>query len=323
MTFRSPSPSPPAPLPPGEGRIEFTVNLADLQAGPLWIRDLGVYVTRADDDVPFEQYRAQCEAAPRQPIYERVEREPEQTYARAAAEIPELDIAAHPPYGRYVVLSAEANQHKFALRYNGEIFTGKVLAKLNNRSLERLRWPGREIHWRIGAGDPPDFRERNRASRQWCEDGYLPVFHTAWHDRDIAYEQVAMAALVDAPMDGWARPARRRGQRPVNDADRPQHHHLTASLLHLAARLARRAPLDRRAGARPRPRPCPARPILAGHDEGGESTTRRCCAQSFSPLPAPGRGDGGEGGIPANFHRRPILGDLPQRRAVRALAGAG
>jgi len=195
LTFRYPAGGP-------QGAEDgFTVNLADLRAGPLWIRDLGVYITDAANDAPFEQYRAQCEAAPRQPIYARVEQEPEQTYARAKAEIPQLDIARHPPYGFYAVLSLEANQQKFALRYNGEVFTGKALAKLNNRILERLRWPGREIHWRIGAGDPPDFRERNGAQRQWPEEGYLPIIHTAWQDRDIAYEQTAFVTALDDKAD--------------------------------------------------------------------------------------------------------------------------
>lgn len=179
----------------------FTINLSDLRAGPLWIRDLDVYITDTANDAPFDQYRAQCEAAPRQPIYERVAQAPEQTYTRAKAEIPELDIARHPPYGFYAVLSLEANQQKFALRYNGEVFTGKGLAKLNNRILERLRWPGRDIHWRIGTGDPPDFRERNGAQRQWREEGYLPIAHTAWQDRDIAYEQAAFVAAVDDAVD--------------------------------------------------------------------------------------------------------------------------
>ena len=192
LTFRCD----PTTLNPQLSTPDFTLNLADLRTGPLWIRDLGVYITDAANDVPFEAYKAQCEAAPRQPIFERVESEPEQTYARAVAEIPELDIARHPPYGFYAVLSAEANQQKFALRYNGEVFTGKGLAKLNNRILERIRWPGREIHWRIGTGDPPDFRERNGAQQQWCEEGYLPIIHTAWQDRDIACEQVAFATHV-------------------------------------------------------------------------------------------------------------------------------
>mgnify|MGYP005850908861 CR=1 FL=1 len=196
LTFRLP-----APAGSETGGDGFTINLSDLRAGPLWIRDLGVYITDAANDTPFEQYRAQCETAPRQPIYARVEQEPEQTYARAKAEIPELDIARHPPYGFYAVLSLEANQQKFALRYNGEVFTGKGLAKLNNRILERLRWPGREIHWRIGTGDPPDFRERNGAQRQWPEEGHLPIVHTAWQDRDIAYEQVAFVAAVDDAAD--------------------------------------------------------------------------------------------------------------------------
>ncbi|MGQ9905072.1 MAG: hypothetical protein ACUVRU_12285 [Anaerolineae bacterium] len=93
LTFRLP-----APAGSETGGDSFTINLSDLRAGPLWIPDLGVYITDAASDMPFEQYRAQCEAAPRQPIYARVEQEPEQTYARAKAEIPELDIARHPPF---------------------------------------------------------------------------------------------------------------------------------------------------------------------------------------------------------------------------------
>ncbi|MCS7061967.1 MAG: hypothetical protein RMN25_12500, partial [Anaerolineae bacterium] len=192
LTFRFPT-SPTTTE--GEG---FTVNLSDLRTGPIWVRDLGMYVTEAANDVPFEVWRVRCESAPRRPIYERVTEEPEQTYDRAKAEIPVLDVARHPPYGFYAPLSLEANPQKFAVRYTGEVFTGKGLAKLNNRALARVCWPGPEIHWRIGSGDPPDFRERNGVHHQWPEEGWLPIIHTAWRDRDIAYEQVACVTVARA-----------------------------------------------------------------------------------------------------------------------------
>jgi hypothetical protein len=198
LTFRSVTPEDAGP--------EFTINLADLKQGPLWIKDLGVYVTDADNDIPFEQYAAQCESAPRQPIYERVSAQPEQTYERAKAEIPALDIAAHPPYGRYIVLGLINGQQKFGLRYNGEVFVGKGLLKLNNRITTRLRWPGRELHWRIGTGDPADFRERNGINQQWLEQGNLPIVHTAWQDRDIAYEQTAFVVGLDEAASGTPAP---------------------------------------------------------------------------------------------------------------------
>jgi hypothetical protein len=180
LTFRGPEP-------------QFTFALADLRNGPLWIKDLGVYITAVEHDLPFGEYQAQVAASLRQPIYERVNDEPEQTYARARVEVPPMPVDTQLPYGRYVVLGIVNGQQKFGLRYNGEVFAGKGLLKLNNRLAARLRWPGRDLHLRFGTGDPPDFRERNGASRQWLEEGYLPIVHTAWHDRDIAYEQTAFA----------------------------------------------------------------------------------------------------------------------------------
>ncbi|MQA26041.1 MAG: hypothetical protein GEU94_11330 [Micromonosporaceae bacterium] len=207
VTFREPSP------PAGTEALEFTVNLADLKHGPLWIRDLGVYVTTAEDDRPFEAYRAEVEAAPRQSVLERVGRAPEQTYQKATVEVPQLDAAGHVPHGRYVVLGPEAGQLKFGLRYNGNVLVGKGLGKLRNRLLSRLRWPGDELQLRVGAGDPPDFRERGRAGAQWLEGGWLPIVHTRWNDRDIAYAQVAFAALTEGADVNWR--SRRGDEDPV------------------------------------------------------------------------------------------------------------
>jgi len=177
----------------------FSFLLADLEGGPIYIRDYGVFVKRADDLVSFEAFKERIAASPK-PIYDRVPDEPEHSYERAAREIPPLDVTKQAPFGRYVPLGVEAGRQELALRYNGELFSVKSLLKLRGRDAAHLLWPGDEIHYRFPTGDPPDFREAGGATRQRVLEGWLPVVTSEWLDREIEYQQTAFAALLDGPM---------------------------------------------------------------------------------------------------------------------------
>lgn len=171
----------------------FSFLAADVQAGrPVFVPDLGVMVTAAGE-APDWQAIAQ-KAANEPGIYGRVANEPEQTLARAFAEVPALDVSKQDPFGRYMVLGMEGSRQEFALRYNGNIVLDKHALKVVGRDAARLEWPSRQLRFNIGTGDPPDFRERAGACEQTVLDGYMPIVTTRWVDRDIEFTQEAFAA---------------------------------------------------------------------------------------------------------------------------------
>jgi len=182
----------------------FSFLVADLDRGPIYIKDYGVYITWTETPVDFAAFRDQLATKPRS-IYDRVPDEPEHSLARAMAEIPPLDVTKQNSYmglGRYLPLGVEAGRQEFAVRFNGELFADKDHLKLMGRDAARLLWPGHQIRFRFGTGDPPDFRERRAATRQSLVYGWLPVVVSQWLDREIEYKQMAFACLLDGPMTG-------------------------------------------------------------------------------------------------------------------------
>ncbi|MDI7276692.1 MAG: hypothetical protein QME94_11995, partial [Anaerolineae bacterium] len=189
----------------------FSFLVSDLERGPIYIPDYHVLVSWAGQAPDLEALQAGVAAAPK-PIYDRVAGEPEQSLSRAVAEIPPLDETITAPHGRYLPLGVEAGRQEWALRYNGELFADKRLLKLLGRDAAGLQWPGEVLRFRVGSGDPPDFRERRGATRQSRLDGWQPVFLSEWQDREIEYRQTAFAALLDGPMTP---PEARRGDEEV------------------------------------------------------------------------------------------------------------
>ena len=177
----------------------FSFLVADLDRGPIYIRDYHALAHWAGQSPDLAALEAQVAAAPR-PIFDRVAGEPEQSLGRAMAEIPALDETITAPFGRYMPLGVEAGRQEWALRYNGELFTDKRLIKLFGRDAAHLQWPGEMLRFRFGSGDPPDFRERRGATRQAPLDGWLPIYTSEWLDREIEYRQTAFACLLDGPM---------------------------------------------------------------------------------------------------------------------------
>jgi hypothetical protein len=180
-------------------RRSFSFLVSDLERGPIYIKDYSVFVRMSGDATSLEEHEQAIASNPKS-IYDRVSDEPEQSYERAAAEIPPLDPTKTTPFGRYMPLSVEAGRQEFALRYNAELFASKRHLKLRGRDAARLLWAGPEIWFRFPTGDPPDFRPGAGATKQRVADGWLPVVISEWLDREIVYEQTAFAALLDGPV---------------------------------------------------------------------------------------------------------------------------
>ena len=192
----------------------FSFLTADLDRGPIYIPDYGVYITWADDPVEFAAFEAGLSTKVTS-IYDRVAAEPEQSLARAMAEIPPLDPTIQDSYtgmGRYLPISVDAGRQEWAVRWNGELLSHKGSLKLMGRDAARLLWPGLQYRIRFGTGDPPDFRERRGATQQSLLENWLPVIISRWQDREITYEETAYAALLDGPMTP---PEARRGDEDV------------------------------------------------------------------------------------------------------------
>lgn len=178
----------------------FSFLISDLEEGPITIPDLGVAITWASP-LPLKNPQAQ-HAATARTIYNRVADGPEQSLARAMAEIPRLDVTKQDSgtgMGRYLPIGFDGGRQEFAVRHNGELFADKAQLKLSGRDAAHLLWPGRQLRYRIGSGDPPDFREEGHATQQSLLEGWLPVIISHWLDREIAFKVTTLATPVDGP----------------------------------------------------------------------------------------------------------------------------
>lgn len=178
------------------GAEAFSFRPADLADGPLLLPDLGVYIAPAAGPA-YADYLGQIAGMNARTVYERVRSEPEQTAARAFAEVPPLRKTLQEPLPRYIPLGWDMNRQEFALSYNGHIFCDKRWLKAGGRDTARLLWPATAIHYRFATGDPPDFHEREDAVRQKLQEGYLPIVCSTWEDRELRYEQTTFVAPLD------------------------------------------------------------------------------------------------------------------------------
>lgn len=187
--------------------VSFDVSEALEQ--PIWIKDLGIFVSSG---IAYSEF-AKTYRPDRKPILDRVIEEPEQSYERAAREIPQLQKTKQGPWGLYLPLGCDANRQELALRYNGDLFCDKLAAKFCKRDAAKVLWPGAQIFCRFPTGDPPDFREREGATSQSLMRGYMPIVTNSWKDREIEFEQTAFAALLEEPP--WDEQAKRGDENMV------------------------------------------------------------------------------------------------------------
>lgn len=164
-----------------------------LDNGPIVVKGYGIRVQAVGDDA-----RPGTESLPLEPtVIARVLQEPEQSFERAATEIPVLQKTKHETAGRrYVPLGADSNRQEFALQYNGNVFCDSKAMKPKPGDLDQIQWPGETIAYRFGTGEPPDFRDGEDAATQSVLDGCLPVVQTWWEQDGILYEEEAFATLL-------------------------------------------------------------------------------------------------------------------------------
>ncbi|MCW5979461.1 MAG: hypothetical protein KIT09_15395 [Bryobacteraceae bacterium] len=193
------------PKPPGShdvtvvevhnGDKSFAFAPAEVAEGGMLVPDMDAFVTLASDASPRG---AAVKNGAR--IRERVDTEPEQTYERAAREIPALDPVERQGGRLYLPLAADSSWQKFALEWGGNVAISKRGTKAYGRELERLTWAGDRLSWRIGTGEPADYREQSADSTLATLEDHLPVAIARWSNGGIHYEEEAFATLLSGPL---------------------------------------------------------------------------------------------------------------------------
>jgi len=180
---------------PVSGRYDHTVVTVHSQIRPfsfaadevargdrILVDDLGALVTRGDDAVTLEAYRAALREFPGRTVYDRVFDEPEQTLARAWNDMP----LKRP---LYFVHGLPGNRNAMRQDPDGDIGVTnhhrwfRRNDRVNSpRDAQRKGWEGDMLQVRLGlpAG-------AQRGGRELLE-GYLPQLRTWWQDGPVYYE---------------------------------------------------------------------------------------------------------------------------------------
>jgi len=147
------------------------------------IDDLGVLVTRADDPITLEECRARQREQNHKTVYARVFDEPEQTLARAWADMP----LKHP---LWFVHGLPGDRNTVRQYPDGSLLIAANPQWFKNpaspRDSERKRWSG--DHLGLHFGFPAEFVPGSRALRE----GWLPVLRTWWQAGPLYYEQTTV-----------------------------------------------------------------------------------------------------------------------------------
>ncbi|MCS7222208.1 MAG: hypothetical protein RML36_13565 [Anaerolineae bacterium] len=159
----------------------FSFAVDDVLAGePIYIRDFGVLVSRADARVRLREFVAAWKHRHSKTIYQRVVEMPEQSWERAWSDMP-------PKRRFYFVLGCEGGRQKFGVDPSGDIFLAEnFIRRVPGKDTPRLGWDGQELRFRFGLpiAEPGD---------RSLLDGYLPIIRTTWVQGDLCYEQEAYA----------------------------------------------------------------------------------------------------------------------------------
>jgi hypothetical protein len=170
----------------------FSFAVGEMVRGDrILVDDLGVLVTRFDDDVTLESYREMLAEYPGRTVYDRVFDEPEQTLGRAWNDMP-----LKRPLGFVHGLPGDRN---VVYQYpNGDFRTPSKTRWFadfpSERDAARKLWYTKEYEFHFGL--PPEHLRGGRELR----DGYLPVLRTWWQDGPVHYEQRCVLDKLDGDL---------------------------------------------------------------------------------------------------------------------------
>ncbi len=171
----------------GDGEDAFTISLESLRNdGPIWYAEEGFFITRADDPVSFEDYRARF--AGKKTIASRVTEMPEQSLGGAMNGQPK-------PHADSFVAGCKNARQRFRIEPNGDIHMARMCTD-----------------W-VGASDTPrnctsgDARfffglERMRVAARYPDPAPVMAFNTRFLSDSISVEQRAFAVpLLKSALD--------------------------------------------------------------------------------------------------------------------------
>lgn len=148
---------------------------------PVYVRDLGVIISRADREVDLARYANAWEKNHISTLYEQIEDLPEQTWEAAWANMPRKRSRM------YFVIGCEGSRQKFRVHPNGDVWMCEnYIRRAPGKDTNRLGWEGHSLN--LGFGFPavePGWRT--------ILEGYLPVVQTTWVEDGVCYEQEAFA----------------------------------------------------------------------------------------------------------------------------------
>jgi hypothetical protein len=162
----------------------FSFAVDDVLAGePIYIRDFGVLISRADAHLRLMEFAAAWECKHEKTLYQRVAEMPEQSWEHAWSDMP-------PKRRFYFVLGCEGGRQKFGVDPTGDVFLSEnFIRRVPGKDTPRLGWNGQELRFQFGlpAVEPGD---------RSLLDGYLPVIRTTWVQGDLCFEQEAYATWL-------------------------------------------------------------------------------------------------------------------------------
>ena len=178
----------------------FSFSPQELQKEPIYIPSHQVYLCLSSDTARFSSSRMIQGKTVRQKILD----EPEQSYARARKEIPELDPTNRDP-GRqlrhiYLPLANDASWQKFAVIWGGNILIDKARAKAKGNERIRCNWSGDELQWQFGCGTPPVFERTLENCQMSILHNYLPVVTSRWTADGLNFSEESFVTLLEGPL---------------------------------------------------------------------------------------------------------------------------
>ncbi len=163
----------------------FSFYMDDALSGePVYVRDLGVLVSAAAQNLRLAQYEAAWQESHPANLYQRIAELPEQTWEQAWANMP-------PKRSRmYYTLGGEGSRQKFRVDPEGDVrLYVNFIRRAPGKDTPRLGWEGTELRFSFG------FPAVEPGYRAILED-YLPVIRTVWVADGLSYEQEAYATWL-------------------------------------------------------------------------------------------------------------------------------
>lgn len=160
----------------------FSFLLRDVSRDqPIWIPQYGVIVTAGDDERSFEQIERAIGSSGAISALQRIEAEPEETYAQAASATRDQMCPTW--------LGLSRDMRIFEVGYHeNEKFWGYVRPRWHNDSPEFPEAGTSPVTYRFSLGRGAGCTV---SMRRWLDDGVLPILHGLAEDGDIRYELTA------------------------------------------------------------------------------------------------------------------------------------